>query len=177
MSRYAPRDTPHALEPSRHGSRPSAHGRRPPPDSCRPPRRRPRRRRSPRFVDGRSLVPTFAGAGSGRQAFLIEFFAGAERDPEEEVSLLANETAAPPYRAIRTADRLYVDYQNAAQERELYALDADPFQLQSRHADPAFAAELDNLSAWLATLVDCAAAACRHAENAPRREPRPPHRP
>ena len=131
----------------------------------------------PGFVDGRSLVPTFAGAGSGRQAFLIEFFAGAERDPEEEVSLLANETAAPPYRAIRTADRLYVDYQNAAQERELYALDADPFQLQSRHADPAFAAELDNLSAWLATLVDCAAAACRHAENAPRREPRPPHRP
>ena len=120
----------------------------------------------PGFVDGRSLGPTFAGAGAGRRALLIEFFAGAN-DAEEEISLLANETAAPPYRAIRTANRIYIEYQNPAQERELYDLDADPFQLQSRHADPAFAAELEDLSAWLATLVDCDGADCRAAENGP----------
>ena len=120
----------------------------------------------PDFVDGRSLVPTFDGSGSGRQALLVEFFAGADRDPEEEVSLLADKTAVPPYRAIRTTNRIYVEYPSTA-ERELYDLDADPFQLRSRHADPAFAAEIADLSAWLATLVDCDGPDCRSAENSP----------
>jgi hypothetical protein len=71
----------------------------------------------------------------------------------------------PPYRAIRTGDRLYVEYQNAQEEGELYDLTADPFQLESLHDDPGHADEVQELSAWLATLEDCNGQSCRNAEN------------
>ena len=127
----------------------------------------------PGFVDGRSLVPTFDGADSGRQAFLIAAFSGQESDPEEleaEIGLervLARQGGVTPYRAIRTAERSYVEYRNAAQERELYDLERDPFQLESQHADPDTASERATLSAWLATLENCSGQGCRDAENAP----------
>ena len=126
----------------------------------------------PGFVDGRSLVPTFAGSGNDRQAILLEMFPPTQQvDPEEEeipaeARLLA-EQAEPPStrRAIRTDDWTYVEHGTG--ERELYDLRDDPFQLESRHADPAFADEIDDLSAWLATLVDCDGDACRDAEDGP----------
>jgi arylsulfatase A-like enzyme len=121
------------------------------------------------FVDGRSFAETFRGGTSARQALLIEGYGKEEQDPEEVETLLAaaNARTTPEYHAIRTADWLYVEYENAAQERELYDLNADPFELQSRHADPIYAETVQALSAWLATLEDCDAAGCRDAENSP----------
>lgn len=125
----------------------------------------------PGFVDGRSLVPTFAGSGNSRQAILLEMFPPSQQaDPEEEVPaearLLAVQAEPPSTRqAIRTDDWIYVEHGTG--ERELYDLRDDPFQLESRHADPAFADEIADLSAWLATLANCDGAACRDAENAP----------
>jgi N-acetylglucosamine-6-sulfatase len=127
----------------------------------------------PGFVDGRSLVPTFDGSGSGRQAFLVAAYSGQESDPEEieaEVGLervLGDQRGVTPYRAIRTTEWMYVEYRNAERERELYDLNADPFQLESRHADPGTAAVREGLSAWLATLEGCSGQTCRNAENAP----------
>jgi arylsulfatase A-like enzyme len=123
--------------------------------------------KAPRFVDGRSFVETLAGGKGERQALLIEFFAGPDTDEEEADRLLAREIGVPAYRAIRTKDWLYVEYDNAQHERELYDLDADPFELQSRHDDPDAADAVQRLSAWLATLDDCRGARCRAAENSP----------
>lgn len=125
----------------------------------------------PGFVDGRSFVDTFDGSGSDRQALLLEMFpAGAPPDPEEEPTIEARLLAvqAEPgstRRAIRTADRLYVEHGTG--ERELYNLTNDLIQIQSLHADPGSADEVLALSAWLGTLRDCSAAACRTAENGP----------
>jgi arylsulfatase A-like enzyme len=126
----------------------------------------------PGFVDGRSFVETFDGSASTRQALLIEFFAGSNADTEEAetgamATLAAQDKAVPPYRGIRTEDWSYIEYQNAQEERELYDLHADPFQLESLHADPGHADEVQQLSAWLATLVSCSGQSCRNAENAP----------
>jgi arylsulfatase A-like enzyme len=126
----------------------------------------------PGFVDGRSLVPTFGGSGHSRRAILLEMFPPSpQADPEEEAipaeaRLLAAQAEPPSTRrAIRTSDRLYVEHGTG--ERELYDLDADPFQLRSRHDDPAYADEIEDLSAWLAALRDCRGADCGAAENAP----------
>jgi N-acetylglucosamine-6-sulfatase len=126
----------------------------------------------PDFVDGRSLVPTFGGSGTSRQAILLEMFPpGQQADPEEEaVSVEARllQAQAEPgstRRAIRTDDWVYVEHGTG--ERELYDLRDDPFQVESRHDDPAFADEAQRLSAWLATLKDCREAGCRNAENDP----------
>jgi len=125
----------------------------------------------PDFVDGRSLAPVLRGEGAtGRTAVLVEYLSGQE-DPIEVAGgwptppgALGNEIQAPTYDALRTADRLYVEYRSG--ERELYDLRADPFQLENlaRSADPA---ELAALAARLAELRTCAGAACRAAEDAP----------
>jgi arylsulfatase A-like enzyme len=94
-----------------------------------------------------------------------------QADPEEaeipaEARLLAVQAEPPSTRrAIRTDDWVYVEHGTG--ERELYDLRDDPFQLESRHADLAFADEIEDLSAWLATLANCNGDACRAAENAP----------
>ena len=44
---------------------------------------------------------------------------------------------------------------------ELYDLEADPFELQSQHANPAYAPLRAQLAARLAALRDCAGDSCR----------------
>jgi hypothetical protein len=51
----------------------------------------------------------------------------------------------PSYCAVRTTRNKDVRY--ARGEEELYDLQTDPFELQSRHADPAMASALDGLRA------------------------------
>jgi arylsulfatase A-like enzyme len=128
----------------------------------------------PGFVDGRSLVPTFGGAGNSRQAILLEMFPpSAQTDPEEaaaefpaERQLLAEQAEALSVRrAIRTGDWVYVEHGTG--EGELYDLRDDPFELDSLHEDPALSERSQELSAWLAALRDCSAASCRDAENGP----------
>ncbi|QIN85021.1 sulfatase-like hydrolase/transferase [Rubrobacter tropicus] len=130
----------------------------------------------PGFVDGRSLAPLLADdpppEEDWRQRFLVE------AAPEQEsgaVQPLSGDPApdggrrAPPsgdwgrpgFEAVRTGDRLYVEY--ATGERELYDLKEDPHQLNNRYGrtDPG---ALRRLEGRLAALRDCSGAGCRAAE-------------
>jgi len=115
--------------------------------------------KAPDFVDGRSLVPLLGGnppsTESWRQAFLLE---------NGNLERRSQGLAIPPYRAIRTKEYLYVEYNTG--ERELYDLNEDPYQLKSLHAsaDPNL---LQQLSSQLAELRSCVAASCRIAESKP----------
>jgi arylsulfatase A-like enzyme len=103
----------------------------------------------PEFVDGESLLPLLNAeplpVEEWRSDFLLEHWG-----PEEG--------GITEYAALRSTDRLYVEYPGG--ERELYDLEADPGQLQSLHekADPELLAWL---SARLAALKECAGATCR----------------
>ena len=109
----------------------------------------------PSFVDGRSFLPLFAKPDRPwRQSFLIQ-----RRELE------THEMTGPArFDAIRTADRLYVEYGDG--DRELYDLHDDPHQLDSGvgHADPL---SVELLSARLAELLNCAGANCGEIEDLP----------
>jgi N-acetylglucosamine-6-sulfatase len=62
------------------------------------------------------------------------------------------------FAAVRTPQYLYASYVNG--ERELYDLDRDPYELQSRQDDPAYQEIARKLAARLAALRTCAGAAC-----------------
>lgn len=97
--------------------------------------------------DGRSLVPLLRGAvpPDWRRDALFEHW------PEDELDI-------PEWQALRTPERLYVEY--ATGERELYDIGADPYQLDSLvRAAPA--AELARLGARLAALRKCRGEGCR----------------
>jgi arylsulfatase A-like enzyme len=96
----------------------------------------------PSPVDGMSLVPLLQGrpSASWRTALLTEY--------------VGNEKV-PPWWAVRTEDFAYVEL--ATGETELYDLagvigSADPFELENRADDPAYAAVRARLSARLAAL-------------------------
>jgi N-acetylglucosamine-6-sulfatase len=126
----------------------------------------------PDFVDGRSLVPLLRNAppplDSWRQGFLIEHWTQQRQesfktegvweplDPMEREHT-QQQLAIPQFAAVRTKDYLYVEYVTG--ERELYDLNADPYQLESMHstADPAL---LQELSQRLARLKSCAGKSC-----------------
>jgi arylsulfatase A-like enzyme len=66
--------------------------------------------------------------------------------------------APVPYKAVRTEHWVWIEYDSG--ERELYDLVADPYQLASRHADPAYTevrAQLENALAGLRTCRGAAA--------------------
>ena len=65
---------------------------------------------------------------------------------------------------MRTEGHKYVEYQSG--ERELYALENDPYELDNLYesADPAL---LEDLKARLEALKSCAEEGCREAEGAP----------
>jgi arylsulfatase A-like enzyme len=84
-------------------------------------------------AEGTSLVPLLDGStvDGWRDAFLIEHLATSTRD------------AIPTYCAMRTDTAKYVRYSTG--EEELYDLAADPFELQSVHADPAYGDQLASM--------------------------------
>jgi arylsulfatase A-like enzyme len=102
-------------------------------------------------ADGRSLTPHLRGEdpSSLRSAVLLEGF-----DSEGTYY----------YVAVRTKTHKYVEYSNG--ERELYDLQADPYELESLHesADPSV---LENLKAKLDALKSCSKEGCQEAEDAP----------
>ncbi len=106
--------------------------------------------RSRRKMDGRSLVPVMTEKRfhPGR-GILIEAFNNADPTDPDAVDIR--------YSAVRT-DR-YV-YAETGAERELYDLFADPFELSSRHNDPALAAVRTRLDALLAQLTACGGRGC-----------------
>jgi N-acetylglucosamine-6-sulfatase len=70
-----------------------------------------------------------------------------------------------PYMAVRTARYLYVEYSTG--ERELFDLQTDPYQLESRHAHPAYRDVLAWLDRRLDELRVCAGATCRASAGEP----------
>jgi N-acetylglucosamine-6-sulfatase len=100
-------------------------------------------------VDGTSLRPIL-GDGPADPAGWRSDFLVINRPS-------GTEPGAPRYNALRSGRHAYVE---TGDERELYDLEADPYQLGSRHdsADPTL---LTDLSARLEALLGCAGAACR----------------
>jgi N-acetylglucosamine-6-sulfatase len=112
---------------------------------------------TPSFVDGRSLVPLLDGSGASavppwREALLFE-----QRD--------MGDSGSPPFTGVLTSEYSYTVYETG--ERELYDLEADPYELQNLAGSDAVSGVEDGLSARLSELKGCAGDACRAAENAP----------
>ncbi len=111
--------------------------------------------KTPAFTDGRSLGPLLEEdpppRSRWRSAFLIEAAEGED-------------TGRPAYKALRTRNRLYVEYSNG--EHELYNLEKDPYQLENgyENAPPALLRRLDSR---LEALKGCEREECREAENSP----------
>jgi len=89
-------------------------------------------------MDGRSLIP-FAqqpGVARGRELLIEE----------------------PTFEAIRTERYMYAEHETG--EKELYDLQKDPFELQSRHSAPAYASVKAQLADRLHKLQNCAGSGC-----------------
>lgn len=121
----------------------------------------------PEFVDGRSLLPILQvrppAFAQWRQVFVAEHFRGAPLPAGQPGRRLGPQTIPDAF-ALRASDFVYIEYETG--ERELYDLRVDPHELRSlvALAPPAL---LTRLSARLADLRQCTAAACRAAEDAP----------
>ena len=109
--------------------------------------------KSGRNMDGRSLIPVAEDKrGERGRAILLEAFFNA--DPDEDP-----DTPPTNYQAVRTDRYLFARYGTG--EQELYDLFADPFELDSRHNDPAYAAQKSALGQLLDRLQGCAGKPCR----------------
>jgi N-acetylglucosamine-6-sulfatase len=110
--------------------------------------------RPPIPADGRSLrrLATDPRLEPGR-AILIENWCG----PDEACF----DPVLPRYHAVRTHGYLYAERPTG--EAELYDLAVDPYQLDSRHADPAYAEIRAALARLLARLKACIGEGCRLA--------------
>jgi len=77
-------------------------------------------------------------------------------EPERDILLELRSAAA-----VRTPDWLYAEHRRRSGiQRELYDMRADPYQLRSLHADPAYADVRAGLAERLDELRDCAGVAC-----------------
>jgi arylsulfatase A-like enzyme len=86
----------------------------------------------PPDVDGRSLVPLLQGSSDWREEVLIEGW------------------SRPAYAAVHTARFVYID--TKGRFAELYDLERDPYQLENRANDPAYAPVVTDMRARLLRL-------------------------
>jgi N-acetylglucosamine-6-sulfatase len=100
-------------------------------------------------ADGRSLVPLLGGD---------------EDLPWRTSVLLERLPTQRGYQAIRTGTHKYVEYNNG--EKELYDLEADPYELDNVY-ESAAPSLLKDLKVKLEALKSCSEEGCREAEDAP----------
>jgi N-acetylglucosamine-6-sulfatase len=130
-------------------------------------------------ADGRTLVPLLSGEEdpSWRTSVLLEKLppqadsseagdgkAKGKGKGKGKGKTKQGPSSSPGFQAVRTATHKYVEYNNG--EKELYDLEADPYELESLHesADPSL---LEDLKARLDALKGCSEEGCREAEDAP----------
>lgn len=111
-----------------------------------------------RFVlDGRSLLPQLQDRGRDEPAV------GPQRAILVEIP--RGFAVAPAYAGVRTQRYSYVEYVTG--DRELYDLQRDPYETDSRHADPAYAGVQVALQNTLAAMRACAGRACDQTVDVP----------
>ena len=112
---------------------------------------------TPDFVDGRSLVPLLRGTtpSDWRDVVLVEHEGPTAVPGDPDYQPDDNPTS---YAAIRSANRLFVDYHSG--EYELYDYVTDPYELVNRAATTS-ATELSHYQRILDGLRVCAAETCR----------------
>jgi N-acetylglucosamine-6-sulfatase len=109
------------------------------------------------LLDGHSLVPQLTGrvptdpAAGPDRALLLENGPGG--------------AAIPQFDGIRTRRYVYVEYLDG--DRELYDLERDPYELDSRHNDPAYVGVIATLAPALADLRSCAGPGCEKTVTVP----------
>src|SRR5829696_1849706 len=108
----------------------------------------------PSFVDGKSFVPLLSSSppSSWRTAFLEEAW-------KEEGGTNAR---VPTHKSVHTKDHILIE--NNTGERELYDLNADPYQLQSISRTANSEQLYSTLESRLNALRACSGEACRSAE-------------
>jgi arylsulfatase A-like enzyme len=99
--------------------------------------------------DGRSLLPLLADPSTQWNRDIL-----LERGPGGN-----NTGTTRLYTGIRTQRYVYIEHSSG--ERELYDLQTDPYELESKHADPAYAGIEAELGQRLAQLRDCTGLACQ----------------
>jgi N-acetylglucosamine-6-sulfatase len=105
----------------------------------------------PTFVDGRNLLPVWrTNTSTWRTAIMNE-------RPIRDGSPL------PTYHSLITQRYTYVEYGTG--EKELYDRSNDPYELNSKHDNVAYADIMASLSQRLDALEGCKADTCRTAEN------------
>jgi N-acetylglucosamine-6-sulfatase len=112
------------------------------------------RAKAGRLMDGRSLRPLIKDKrGERGRGLLLETYDNTP-DPAEDP-----EAPSVNYRAVRTDRYLFARYGTG--EEELYDLFSDPFELQSRHSDPSYAAAKGALARLLGQLQNCRGKGCQ----------------
>jgi hypothetical protein len=76
----------------------------------------------------------------------------------------------PEYHGVRTEHYLYVEYPNG--DRELYATDHDPYEMDNVVNEPMYARLVARLHTLVHKLETCREATCRSLEDAPVPGPR-----
>lgn len=113
-----------------------------------------------RRLDGRSLRPLLTGAGGwpAERTLVLEFGRGTQDE---------HHFGTCQYEGVRRPDLVYIRYNREgncgqpADERELYDLAADPFELVNRAADPAYEPQRLELHQRLHELRRCTGIAGR----------------
>lgn len=105
-------------------------------------------------IDGRSLLPAIENRPRTDRPVLIEAWCGTH-----EACWNPAFPTLPRYQGVRSRDFTYVEH--AGGESELYDLRKDPFQLESRHADPDYAEQRATLADALERLRGCEGRNCR----------------
>jgi hypothetical protein len=85
-------------------------------------------------------------------------------DPPWRSVVLLEKFGGGEYKGVRTETHKYVEYSDGP--KELYDLEADPYELDSLHesADPSL---LEDLKAKLDVLKNCSNKGCQEAEDVP----------
>jgi N-acetylglucosamine-6-sulfatase len=99
---------------------------------------------APAGLQGRSLVPLFKGtAAAWRSDFLIEYFSDTVFPRIHKMG----------YQAVRNERWKLIHYAELPGMDELYDLEADPYELKNRAADPQARDELGRMKSALTRLV------------------------